>query len=249
MVVDSHIHVGQFYDIYTSPSQLLHFLDKVGVERFAVSSTTICEANYTKVLRELNQLYQSAGNRVLPILWIIPPMFEDGGLSFFLNSSLPWKCLKIHPQLHCDSWNPNGKNIKKLMELATLLQLPVLIHTGDFDYCHAGLYKQLAQKNPNINFILAHGRPIEETIEMMQTCSNVYTDTAFMPTHHIVRLCAAKLEDRILWGTDYPIPRYFMRGKNMVRYYNKSVAALCTQVEESMAEKILRQNLSTIMPL
>ena len=43
MICDSHIHVGQFRDIYTSPEELVSFLDKVGVEKFAVSSTSIWE--------------------------------------------------------------------------------------------------------------------------------------------------------------------------------------------------------------
>ena len=129
MIGDAHIHVGQFYDIYTSPKNLVDFLDDVGVERFAVSSTTICEGNYMKVLRELIQLHNLTFDRMSPVLWILPQMLEDGGVETFLNSGLVWKCLKIHPQLHPTGWKVRGKNMKKLLKLAHLLNIPILIHT------------------------------------------------------------------------------------------------------------------------
>ena len=53
MLFDSHIHFGQFYDLYTSSMELKRFLDSVGVERFAASSTTICEGDYDKVMDKL----------------------------------------------------------------------------------------------------------------------------------------------------------------------------------------------------
>lgn len=56
MLFDSHIHFGQFYDLYTSPTELKRFLDSVGVERFAASSTTICEGDYDKVIAETREL-------------------------------------------------------------------------------------------------------------------------------------------------------------------------------------------------
>ena len=45
LLIDAHVHFGQFYDQYTSPIELRDFLDSVGDERFAASSTTICEGN------------------------------------------------------------------------------------------------------------------------------------------------------------------------------------------------------------
>ena len=75
-MIDYHTHIGQFYDFYTSPSELIHTMDSVGVERFACSSTTICEGNYDKVLMEMSELQMSAGHRLLPVLWIVPQMLS-----------------------------------------------------------------------------------------------------------------------------------------------------------------------------
>ena len=246
MIFDAHIHVGQFFDIYTSPNRLVSFLEGVRVEKFAVSSTTICEGNYQKVLDELEQLHELAKDRMFPVLWLLPQMFEDGGLEMFLSSGFNWKCLKIHPQLNPTMWKPRGKNMCRLMQLAQTLDLPVLIHTGDFDYCHAGLYLQLAKKNPDIKIILAHGRPIDETINVMKACDNVYTDTAFMPTGNIVTICNAGLTDRVLWGTDYPIPKYYYRRKNMRKHYDSLISSLEDAVSESEFAKITNNNFNII---
>lgn len=228
MICDAHIHIGQFYNIYTHPKELAFFLDLVGVDRFSVSSTSICEGNHKKVLKELFELRSIMKDRMFPVLWIIPQMLDTDGLRMFIDSELPWKCLKIHPQLHPTEWDPFGKNMGKVLHLAKKLKLPILIHTGDFEFCHAGLYLQLASENPDILFILAHGRPIDETIKVMKTCDNVYTDTAFMPTENIAKLCSAELADRILWGTDYPIPKYFFRNESMADYYQSIVNELTT---------------------
>ena len=78
--MDFHIHLGQFYNQYTSPTDLRDFLDSVGVERFAASSTTICEGNYERVIAETKELANICGSQFLPVLWITPPMLKDDGL-------------------------------------------------------------------------------------------------------------------------------------------------------------------------
>lgn len=43
MLVDSHVHVGQFYDLYFSPRDVSRLMRKVEVDYYAVSSTTMCD--------------------------------------------------------------------------------------------------------------------------------------------------------------------------------------------------------------
>ena len=158
-MTDHHTHIGQFYDLYTSPSELVRMVDVVGVEQFATSSTTICEGNYRKVLAEMSELVGMAGNRVLPVLWILPQMLSDGGLQQFLDSGIQWKMLKIHPQLHPLSWHCGSRNLQKVIRLAKRLQLPLMIHTGEFAGCYPFLFERSIRNNPSVTFILAHGRP------------------------------------------------------------------------------------------
>ena len=87
-IIDAHIHLGQFYNQYTSPLELKEYLDSVGVKRFAASSTTICEGHYEKVIDEIRELKNVCGDSLSPILWILPQMLKDGGLGMFMEPKL-----------------------------------------------------------------------------------------------------------------------------------------------------------------
>ena len=242
MLFDSHIHFGQFYDLYTSPTELKRFLDSVGVERFAASSTTICEGDYDKVIAETKELADICGSRFLPVLWITQPMLKDGRLDKFMDSGIRWRCLKIHPQLHPTTWINDSHEMKWVVSMASVLQMPLLIHTGEKEGCNPKLYEKPISDFPNVVFILAHGRPINDTLELMKKYPNVWCDTAFMPSENIVKLCDEKLSNHVLWGTDYPIPKYYYPEKDMRTYYFDLVKKLEDSISQDDFELITHRN-------
>lgn len=216
MICDSHIHVGQFRDIYTSPQELVSFLDKVSVDKFAVSSTSIWEENYDKVLHEIQTLICLAKDRVYPVFWITPSMLRNGGIQQMLESGITWHCVKIHG-VH--PWN--HKRIQEVTDIARQLHVPMLLHTGGFEQCEAGEYFSLITKNPDVTFILAHARPIDQTIEIMQHCPNAWADIAFTPIENVQELIQNDFVDRVLWGTDYPIQRAYYKDADQKQLYLK----------------------------
>lgn len=238
-LIDHHTHIGQFYDFYTSPSDLIRIMDSAGVEQFACSSTTICEGDYDKVLSEMSELQMSAGHRLLPVLWIVPQMLQDNGLQRFLDSGIRWRMLKIHPQLHPLEWQSGGDNLRKVLRLAKQMHVPLLIHTGEFAGCYPSLFERAIRYNPSVMFILAHGRPIDETITLLQRYPNVLIDTAFMPVEHIAELCQRGLSHKILWGTDIPIQKYYNRSENLIDYYQNCLRELKTAITIEQYETIL----------
>ncbi len=241
-MIDYHTHFGQFYDIYTTPTELIYMMDNVSAENFAASSTTICEGNYEKVLTEMLELVQLAGSRIMPVLWIVPSMLQDSGLQLFLNSSISWKMIKIHPQLHPTAWSCEGDNLQKVIRLAKTMRLPILIHTGEFRGCYPSLFEKAIRNNPDVNFILAHGRPIEETILLMLKYSNAWTDTAFMPVKHIMLLHKNGLSSRTLWGSDTPIQKYYNRNKNLVDDYLSKLQQIQSILPQKDFQKITMYN-------
>lgn len=242
-MIDFHTHIGNFFDLYTSPSKLTRVMDSVGAERFACSSTTICEGDYDKVLAEMLELQALAGHRLLPVLWIVPQMLHDSGLQQFLDSGIPWRMLKIHPQLHPLAWHCGGDNLRKVLKLVKKLHVPLLIHTGESIGCYPSLFERAIRYNPSVMFILAHGRPIGETIALLQRYPNVLTDTAFMPVEHIAELCQRGLSHKILWGTDIPIQKYYNRSENLIDYYQNRLRKLKTAVTIEQYETILTNHI------
>lgn len=231
MLIDSHIHVGQFDDLYFSPSAIHELVEQLGIDYYAVSSTTQCEENYPKVLSELEELIRLDGKKVLPIMWITPEALK-GNIAWYLESGIKWWMLKIHPFLNQTEWNPEGDLFAEVLDIAGELRLPILIHTGNEDCCKASLYEQAIKDNPNRTFILAHGRPIQSAIHISAAYDNVYVDSAFMPIEHMKMFIDCGLSEKLLWGTDMCIPRHFNRNLDMASYFMAKLMEfreVCTQ--------------------
>lgn len=233
MLIDSHIHVGQYFDRYFSPQQVSSLMKAVGVDYYAVSSTSMCEENYPKVLDELHELIRLDGDKVLPMMWITPEGLK-GNIAWFLESDIQWRCIKIHPYLHQESWVADSDNCKDVVEIARELKVPLLIHTGNESCCNAKVFEHLILKNSDVLFILAHGRPIDEAICLAQKYSNVYVDSAFMPIPDMQQIISSGLSHKLLWGTDMCIPAHFYPNADMREYYKWNITELkkiCSDVE------------------
>lgn len=230
-IVDSHIHVGQFNGLYISPAYISKLMSDVGVDYYAVSSTSMCEENYLKVLAELRDLIALDGNKVLPIMWVTPEGL-NGNIAWFLESEIKWRCIKVHPELHPNDWDPQGEQLSEIIDIASELDLPILIHTGNKESCQSGKYEKLIEQHPSNTFILAHGRPIEESLRIISLFPNAYVDTAFMPIDDIRILIYHGLDSKILWGTDMCIPQYYFPKQDMIQYYKNKLMELreiCTK--------------------
>jgi len=214
---DSHLHVGEFYGQYNSPRAVLRMVRKLGLGRVAVSSTTTCRFP-PKALSEMRELVRCGSGRVLPVLWVTKWMIGSGFLEDALQSGVEWRCLKVHGDLEPGVWTPSSECMGEVVAVARKLNVPLLIHTGEFEHCHAGLYEETVRQNPDVKFILAHGRPLDETIALL-SLSNAYADTAFMPPEHMRRLVDGGFAGKVLWGTDVPINRYYYRSVPTVKYY------------------------------
>lgn len=232
MLIDSHIHVGQFYDYYFAPSYIHKLMEQLNIQYYAVSSTTMCEENYPKVIDEIHELIELDGSKVLPVMWITPEGLK-GNIAWFLDSDIKWRCIKVHPALH-DAWVSDVSLFNEVSEIASEMNVPLMIHTGIDDCCKSSIACGIIKKYSHVEFILAHGRPILETIELMQACPNVWMDTAFVSINDIEQFLDKDLSSKMLWGTDMCIPKYFYPEENLIDYYNRKLngfKAICSKEE------------------
>lgn len=243
MLCDSHIHIGQFYDLYTSPKDLNEYLKVVGVDGLAVSSTTTCEGNYEKVIIEIRNFIGLFRGYVIPVLWVVPELLKnDNLLSFVLSCGINWKCIKVHPQLSPEEWDASSRNYECVVSLAKSLNAPILIHTGVVKNCHPCQIAPLFISYKEQLFIMAHGRPIEETIKVMESCPNTFVDTAFMPVGYIQMLVEKGFKHRILWGSDFPIIKFYERELDYCKYYMEQLIQLREKVDDTTFEMITQGN-------
>lgn len=243
MLIDTHVHIGQFYDKYYSVDDLLAFIEDCEIVRCVVSSTTTCENDYQKVISEIQELCNKSCSKIIPCLWLTEHFIQDSILEILLSSGIHWQCLKIHPALNRNEWAIGSRSMDKLIGIAMNFSLPILIHTGDDKWCESSHYENYFKKYPDVDFILAHGRPIKQAIKMLDKYNNVYVDTAFMPIEHILKIVKhQQLQEKVLWGSDVFLPSIYLPEKDMALLYKEKLECLRMHTSEDILEMITFKN-------
>ncbi|MCH5347211.1 MAG: amidohydrolase family protein [Muribaculaceae bacterium] len=226
MSVDNHVHVGWYSDGYHSPHEVWHALRKAGILKACLSSTSICAELYHNVKTEFFQLFALAGREnIKPILWITPRMIKKKWpLEYLFNSKIEWYGIKLHYIAHPQFANSNFLETNYILIAKRLGNVPVLLHTGEWDTCRAAVFQQIIVDNPDLTFVLAHGRPIHETIFLMKRYPNVWTDTAFMPIEYVKKLKEEGLTARTMFGSDAPINRIYYPDLSTEEYLKARIA-------------------------
>jgi len=120
--------------------------------------------------------------------------------------------MKLHPPMQFI--RANDKKCMELTKLCGELNMPCLFHSGasdiapDFqkDYPRIEYFWEPVRKQPETIFILAHGgiHFYKELIELARQHENVWIELSGQPPAHIREMIDAGLEDRILFGSDWP---------------------------------------------
>lgn len=244
-MTDNHVHVGWFRDGYHSPKDVWYAEQKAGIDELVVSSTSSCAELYKLVVREIRELVRLGGPRIHPLLWLTPRMFHSNchwALPYLLHSGIKWQGVKLHWQTHPE-WFYNKKLLHNALEVARWLEVPVLLHTGVFKECHAGIYKELCLSYNDLTFVLAHGRPLDETIDVLSSCTNTLVDTAFMPASEVKQLADLGFSDRILFGTDAPINLLFHKNISTSEYIVNCISELQKVLSKEQFEIVANNQL------
>jgi predicted TIM-barrel fold metal-dependent hydrolase len=167
---------------------------------------------YAEVEREIAgaaALYNP--ERYKPFLWFIPPYIEQGpGIEEAFNT-LPYAGIKLHPRAH--RWDLGDKRhlacLHSLFAFADENALPILIHTGEGEFERPGYFRDFFSRYSKARCILAHCRPVPDTVALFRSCPNVYGDTAFLSFEGAAEIIKTGFKNRLLPGSDFPITHYF----------------------------------------
>lgn len=239
VIWDAHVHIGRFRDFYFDPRQVALDLIQLGVQRWIVSSTTLCEGvnSFEESLRELDIMESVAPGCAIPFLWVVPGMISQ--LEHYIDPR--FQGLKVHGRAH--RWPPNGIALQYIAKVADERNMPIKLHTGGQLRCDAGIYYKLCHSNPNTNFILAHGRPVDQALMVLKKCPNVFVDTAFMPINDVAFLVCNEMSDRIFFGSDYPLDQLFYPGESLKTRYQNFFKELQTVVPKNVFKNNLSRSL------
>ncbi len=215
-IIDHHVHIGEFYNLYFEPVSIAKELISLGVKKWYVSSVTTCSSvfDFLKITKEIEAMVDYAPEQTMPVMWVTPEMIENSR-NLSLYNSFSYKMLKIHPY----RFNYSEDQILNVFELAGNNNIPLLIHTGGRPEAEPLQFERFIKDYSEVKTILAHGRPIKQACEIIKKYSNAYVDTAFMPIEDINFLIKTGLKNKIIFGSDYPIDCYFNPEKDRKEVY------------------------------
>ena len=219
---DHHVHIGQWKNEYYSAQKVFSHLKHQGKIGCNFMSTTSCVplhpddkkeiiALYEKVCAEINEALCTAKQMNFDAhayYWVVP-LFHLSGISFEkVFEEQPAYCgLKIHPLSH--NWNPCDEERAELLTeafaFAKLRNLPVILHTGASAGDSPCLYEKWYKDFPTVKVTFAHSRNLKEVIYLFDTYPQLNGDTAFIPQENLEYCLSHGYEDRLVYGSDFPI--------------------------------------------
>jgi predicted TIM-barrel fold metal-dependent hydrolase len=223
-LIDAHVHVGQFRDTYFSPKAVANFLLGLCVTRCVASATSAAIGRHEDAVRDIAELMDISELETAPLLWVTPELLRRHPMLGKPLMDNPYRGIKLHP--YAMHWTDAG--LRRVLRIADDRGLPVLAHTGGNDESDAGRWLRLLDGH-RFPVVLAHGRPLDEALRVLDAHECAYTDTAFMPLPDVRHLVAAGHCRRILFGSDIPIDRCYRSGPP-ARRYREHVAALARAV-------------------
>lgn len=210
MVVDAHVHLGWFARKatglhYYSPRRILGVLDRCGVASFVVSSTTAqaIGATIDGVISEAREMRRLSGARAKIFYWLSGAFYEKDPELTALATGL-FDGIKLHEsEGHWVEKRPEA--LRRVLHVLTERDLPVQFHSGLDEPCSPHALAAYAREFPTVRFDFAHCRPMSDMADVIASCPNVWTDTAYMSEECMAMLPSYNWHDRLMFGSDLPV--------------------------------------------
>jgi uncharacterized protein len=202
MIVDSHMHVGDFPLFNVS-------LDRDGLvsemREYAITSGLVFHPD-NHMVRELIM----AQPGVYGLVWANPRMPDAAAETVRLldEPGSRFRGVKLHPLL--DGYHPDDPSVHPIIESLIERGAPALIHCGHPIFTLPWSIEELIRRYPEAKIILGHmGHGniiyINAAIDVAERNPNVYLETSGMPMHSKIREAVERVgPDRVLYGSDTP---------------------------------------------
>ena len=225
-IIDCHTHVypdkiaaravesiGSFYDIPMNldgtVDTLLRVSRAAGVSRCVVHAVAVDAAHVASINDFLIRTVQAHPDRLIGFASLHPDMEEpEKELERVLKAGA--QGVKLHPDMQ--HFRLDEARADKLYAVCEGV-CPMLFHTGDPRYCNSNptLVPPILKRHPRLQLICAHFGGYSEWDSAAQCLAGtgVYVDSssslAFLRPERARELIALYGEDRVLFGSDYPM--------------------------------------------
>ena len=245
--------IEQLVQPLLSVATLLKQMDEAGVEKsvlYAVEAPIVYASN-----EYVAELCSQHPDRLIGFASVDPKKTDALQVLDKAVNQLGLRGLKFHPPLQ--DFFPNDEEVFPVYEWAQKHGLPVVFHVGSTPF---GALCRLSQANPllldevavafpNLKIILTHLGTLwqHEAFMVVEKNENVYIDTAAY-LYEIESLLNMDLvhrlgEDKIIFGTDYPMP--FAGKVHQMADFVSCIKKL--PLEKDVIRKIFSDNFSAIL--
>lgn len=232
---------------------LLAQMDRAGVSKsliYAVDAPIVYASN-----QYVHSLCSRYPDRLMGMASVNP--FAENALEIIEHAvkDLGLKGLKFHPPLQ--NFFMNDEKIFPIYEKALEFNIPVIFHVGTTPFgslCRLSqadplLVDDIAFEFPDLRIMLTHLGTLwhNKSFMVVEKNPNVFIDTAAY-LYEIPQLLTMDLirrigEDKIIFGTDYPMP-YSGQVHQMIDFV-RCIEEL--EISEDIREKIFSKNLETLL--
>ena len=226
-IIDAHCHIypdkiaekaskstGKFYDIEMlydgKVSTLLKAGTEAGIDHYIVQSVATKPEQVSSINHFISEAVKSSGGKMTG-LGTLHPDSADIKRDIDELISLGLRGVKLHPDIQ--GFKLDDYRCLKIYELCEG-KLPILFHTGDkrYDMSNPNRMVPILDIYKNLIAIGAHfgGYSVwEDAVRMLPKYPNIFVDCSSsffaMSDEEIRRMINAFGEDRVLFGTDYPM--------------------------------------------
>lgn len=240
------------------PKLLLAFLDEQGVDRVGMVSYPAPDTMGVGMETNDHTLKYAEANprRLLPYGGVNARFTTNATRDVEALAEKGIRMLKIHPPHQLYAANAYTEGLTALGEIYGACEragIPVLIHTGTSifpgarnKYGNPLELDDVALDFPDLQIVMGHGgRPyyMREAFFILRRHKNVWLDMSGIPPKSLLDYFPKlhELEDKLLWGTDWPSPGVKTMRKNIDQF-------LALPVSDALKRKALETNPLRLLP-
>ena len=214
VVIDGHTHFagpGKGFPPNTV-EDLLAIMEGNGIDSIvtcAPYSSIGKDRTYDDANRFLAESMSEAPERIIGFLRVNPHLREHALRSIEDGvKNQGFKGVKVHPRNEAFAINSEELAFP-IAELASKLNVPILIHTGEPDtygFAQPTLVGDLADSFPDLTLIIGHmgKRLYEDAICVARWFDNIILETSFRSHRDIARAVKRVGANRVVYGSDMP---------------------------------------------
>lgn len=170
------------------------------------------------VEREALETKDAFGAGAHAFLWLTGRYYDADPNMKALDSGI-WEGVKLHERE--TAWvKERPRDFERILCILEEHGLPLQIHGGEDEGCRPSDLLPFFRRHPRLRADISHCRPLDDAIRALKECPWLFADTAFMPPEKYAALEVAGVNDRVMFGTDFPAHLSYYEGTPEELYRN-----------------------------